>query len=82
MIRKITTKKGETRYDVQVSVNHPTSGKRHFKRGRAKTKFEAQEMVFNLRQELLAEISGQKIPEQHPPGTMSCRSSVITRIHL
>lgn len=30
MIRKITTKKGETRYDVQVSVNHPTTGKRYF----------------------------------------------------
>jgi len=63
MIRKITTKKGETRYDVQVSVNNPTTGKRHFKRGRAKTKHEAQEMIFTLRQELLAEISGKKIPE-------------------
>jgi integrase len=63
MIRKITTKKGETRYDVQVSVNHPTTGKRHFKRGRAKTKFEAQELVFTLRQELKHEISGRKAPE-------------------
>jgi integrase len=63
MIRKITTKKGETRYDVQVSINNPKTGKRFFKRGRTKTKFEAEELRIQLRQQLKTEISGRKVPE-------------------
>lgn len=49
-------------YAVQVSAYHPTTKKRHFRRGNAKNKWEAQELERNLLQELKASFSQRQIP--------------------
>jgi integrase len=49
-------------YAVQVSAYHPITKKRHFRRGQAKNKWEAQELERTLLQELKDSFSKRQIP--------------------
>jgi hypothetical protein len=49
-------------YAVQVSTYHPITKKRHFRRGQAKNKWEAQELERTLLQELKDSFSKRQIP--------------------
>lgn len=49
-------------YDVQVAIRDPRTGKRHFLRRRAATKWDAKELESSLIQQLKAQLSGQKVP--------------------
>lgn len=55
-------KQGIKVYDVQVALRHPRTGKRHFLRRRATTKWHAKELESDLYQQLKAELSGNKMP--------------------
>lgn len=59
---KIITDGKKVRYDVQVSARHPITGKREFLRRRADTKWSAQQLESDLRQELRARQSGIQVP--------------------
>ena len=52
----------KVRYDVQVSSKHPITKKREFLRRRADTKWSAQQLESDLRQELKARQSGIQLP--------------------
>jgi hypothetical protein len=60
-IKQITNGK-KVRYDVQVSAKHPITKKREFLRRRADTKWSAQQLESDLRQELKARQSGIQLP--------------------
>jgi integrase len=60
-IKQITNGK-KVRYDVQVSAKHPITKKREFLRRRADTKWSAQQLESDLRQELRARQSGIQVP--------------------
>jgi integrase len=62
MIREIKRNGKKVGFDVQVSAKHPKTGRRQFLRRRAATKWEANELEFNLRKELESKINGTQIP--------------------
>ena len=61
-IRALYRNKIKVGYDVQVSIRHPTTRKKHFLRRRARTKWEAETLSAQLKQELRDQVNGRKIP--------------------
>jgi pseudouridine-5'-phosphate glycosidase len=61
-IRELTKDGKKVGYDVQVSLRHPFTKKRHFLRRRAANKWEATQLEITLRQELEKQLSGNPIP--------------------
>jgi integrase len=61
-MRELTKDGKKVGYDVQVSLRHPKTKKRHFLRRRAANKWEATQLEVTLRQELEKQLSGNPIP--------------------
>lgn len=60
MIREIKRNGKRVRFDVQVSARHPKTGERKFLRRRAATKWEANDLEFQLRKELESKLMARR----------------------
>jgi integrase len=62
MIREIIKNGKRVKFDVQVSAKDPRTGEKKYRRGSATTKWAANQLERDLRQQLHAALNGQQIP--------------------